>query len=82
MMGEQYLIISRNKCFSKGVLTCISLHPLFKGPGTIEKYGKRISALLLRKLMLKLDELAASSLKAPGKETSMPFRDSGSMPAV
>ena len=25
------------KCFSKGVLTCISLHPIFKGPGTIEK---------------------------------------------
>jgi hypothetical protein len=25
------------KCFSKGVLTCISLHPIFKGPGTIDK---------------------------------------------
>ena len=25
------------KCFSKGVLTCISLHPIFEGPGTIEK---------------------------------------------
>jgi hypothetical protein len=25
------------KCFSEGRLTCISLHPIFKGPGTIEK---------------------------------------------
>ena len=25
------------KCFSKGRLTCIQLHPIFKGPGTIEK---------------------------------------------
>jgi len=25
------------KCFSKGVLTCTQLHPIFKGPGTIEK---------------------------------------------
>jgi len=24
------------KCFSKGRLTCIQLHPVFKGPGTIE----------------------------------------------
>jgi len=25
------------KCFSKGVLTCVQLHPVFKGSGTIEK---------------------------------------------
>ena len=25
------------KCFSKGQLTCISLHPIFGGSGTIEK---------------------------------------------
>jgi hypothetical protein len=25
------------KCFSEGRLICISLHPIFKGPGTIEK---------------------------------------------
>jgi hypothetical protein len=25
------------KCFSNGVLSCISLHPIFKGSGTIEK---------------------------------------------
>ena len=25
------------KCFSNGVLTCISLHPIFGGSGTIEK---------------------------------------------
>ena len=25
------------KCFSKGQLTCIQLHPIFKGPGTIKK---------------------------------------------
>ena len=25
------------KCFSKGQLSCISLHPIFKGSGTIEK---------------------------------------------
>lgn len=25
------------KCFSEGQLTCISLHPIFKGPGTIKK---------------------------------------------
>ena len=25
------------KCFSNGQLTCISLHPVFKGPGTIRK---------------------------------------------
>jgi hypothetical protein len=25
------------KCFSKGVLTCHQLHPIFKGPGTIKK---------------------------------------------
>jgi hypothetical protein len=25
------------KCFSKGQLTCIQLHPIFKGPGTINK---------------------------------------------
>ena len=25
------------KCFSKGRLTCIQLHPVFNGPGTIEK---------------------------------------------
>jgi hypothetical protein len=25
------------KCFSKGKLICIQLHPIFKGPGTIEK---------------------------------------------
>jgi len=25
------------KCFSKGQLTCISLHPIFKGPGTIKR---------------------------------------------
>lgn len=24
------------KCFSKGRLTCIQLHPVFNGPGTIE----------------------------------------------
>jgi hypothetical protein len=24
------------KCFSKGRLTCISLHPIFVGPGTIK----------------------------------------------
>jgi hypothetical protein len=24
-------------CFSKGRLTCISLHPILKGPGTIKK---------------------------------------------
>ena len=24
------------KCFSKGRLTCIQLHPIFKGPGTIK----------------------------------------------
>ena len=25
------------KCFSKGQLTCMQLHPIFKGPGTINK---------------------------------------------
>ncbi len=25
------------KCFSEGRLTCIQLHPIFKGSGTIEK---------------------------------------------
>ena len=25
------------KCFSKGRLTCIQLHPVFNGPGTIKK---------------------------------------------
>jgi len=25
------------KCFSKSVRICISLHPIFEGPGTIEK---------------------------------------------
>jgi len=26
-------------CFSQGRLTCIQLHPVFKGPGTIRKPG-------------------------------------------
>jgi hypothetical protein len=26
----------QKKCFSKGRLTCIQLHPIFKGPGTIK----------------------------------------------
>jgi len=25
------------KCFSEGRLTCIQLHPIFRGPGTIPK---------------------------------------------
>lgn len=34
------------KCFSKGVLICAKLHPVFKGPGTIENPGSRSDALL------------------------------------
>ena len=37
------------KCFSKGVLTCNSLHPIFKGSGTIEKPGERIPASTIKK---------------------------------
>ena len=31
-----YTNIPKN-CFSEGRLTCIQLHPIFKGPGTIKK---------------------------------------------
>jgi hypothetical protein len=37
------------KCFSKGVLTCNGLHPIFKGTGTIEKPGKPIPAPAITK---------------------------------
>jgi hypothetical protein len=35
--GRPILTNIPKKCFSKGQLTCISLHPIFKGSGTIEK---------------------------------------------
>ena len=37
------------KCFSKGRLACASLHPVFKGPGTIERPGKRTTAVTSEK---------------------------------